>query len=63
MLAAGLEGIKKKIEPNTPVTENIDNLTKEKRQILGIKKLPSNLVESLESFKNSKFILKNHNLY
>jgi glutamine synthetase len=59
LLAAGLDGIKKKIEPNTPVTENIDNLTVEKRQTLGIKKLPQNLSEALESFKNSKFIFKN----
>ena len=59
LLAAGLDGIKKKIEPNTPVTENIDNLTKEKRQTLGIKNLPQNLSKALESFENSKFILKN----
>ncbi|NVM44560.1 MAG: glutamine synthetase [Candidatus Lokiarchaeota archaeon] len=59
LLAAGLDGIKKKIEPNTPVTENIDSLTTEERQTLGIKKLPQNLSEALESFGNSKFILKN----
>jgi len=59
LLAAGLDGIKKKIEPNTPVTENIDSLTAEKHQTLGIKKLPQNLSEALKSFENSKFILKN----
>jgi glutamine synthetase len=59
LLAAGLDGIKKKIEPNTPVTENIDSLTAEKHQTLGIKKLPQNLSEALTSFENSKFILKN----
>ncbi|MBY9014798.1 MAG: glutamine synthetase [Candidatus Lokiarchaeota archaeon] len=59
LLAAGLDGIKNKIEPNTPVTENIDNLSKEKRQTLGIKKLPQNLSKALEAFENSKFILKN----
>ena len=59
LLAAGLDGIKKKIEPNTPVTRNIDSLTAEERQTLGIKKLPQNLSEALESFGNSKFILKN----
>ena len=58
LLAAGLDGIKKKIEPNTPVIENIDNLSNEMRQNLGIKKLPQNLSEALESFENSKFILK-----
>jgi len=58
LLAAGLDGIKKKIEPNTPVTENIDTLTAEQRQTLGIKKLPQNLSEALKSFENSKFIHK-----
>jgi glutamine synthetase len=58
LLAAGLDGIKKKIEPNTPVIENIDNLTAEKRQTLGIKKLPQTLSEALKSFENSNFIEK-----
>jgi glutamine synthetase len=58
LLAAGLEGIKKKIEPNTPVKENIDNLTSEKRQSLGIKKLPQTLSEALISFESSNFIEK-----
>jgi len=58
LLAAGLDGIKNKIEPNTPVTENIDNLSNEKRQTLGIKKLPQNLSKALKAFENSKFILK-----
>jgi glutamine synthetase len=59
LLAAGLDGIKKKIEPNTPVIENIDNLTAEKRKTLGIKKLPQSLSEALKSFENSNFIEKN----
>jgi glutamine synthetase len=58
LLAAGLDGIKNKIEPNTPVTENIDNLSPEKRQTLGIKKLPKNLSQALKSFEKSKFIHK-----
>jgi len=59
LLAAGLDGIKNKIEPNTPVTENIDNLSKEEHQTLGIKKLPQDLSKALKSFENSKFIQKN----
>lgn len=58
LLAAGLDGIKKKIEPNTPVVENIDNLSVEKRQSLGIKKLPQTLTEALKSFESSNFIEK-----
>jgi glutamine synthetase len=59
LLAAGLDGIKKRIEPNTPVADNIDNLTSEKRLSLGIKKLPKTLSEALKSFENSKFVEKN----
>ncbi len=58
LLASGLDGIKNKIEPNIPLTENIDNLSKEKRQTLGIKRLPQSLQKSLEAFENSKFIKK-----
>ncbi len=58
LLASGLDGIKNKIEPNIPVTENIDNISKEKRQTLGIKRLPQSLQKSLEAFENSKFIKK-----
>ncbi|MFX0075043.1 MAG: glutamine synthetase family protein [Candidatus Hermodarchaeota archaeon] len=58
LLAAGLDGIKKKIEPNTPIKENLDNLTAENRQTLGIKKLPQSLSEALKSFESSNFIEK-----
>ena len=58
LLASGLDGIKNKIEPNTPTTEDIDSLTEEKRKTLGIKRLPPSLQKSLEAFENSKFIKK-----
>ncbi len=58
LLTAGLEGIKNKIEPNTPTTKNVDNLTNEEREKLGIKKLPGSLEESLSAFEGSEFIKK-----
>jgi len=58
LLASGLDGIKNKIEPNTPITEDIDSITEEKRKTLGIKKLPQSLQKALEAFENSKFIKK-----
>jgi glutamine synthetase len=58
LLAAGLEGIKNKIEPNTPTSKNVDNLTSEERERIGIKKLPTSLEESLNAFESSEFIKK-----
>jgi glutamine synthetase len=56
MLAAGLEGIQKKIEPNNPTNKNIDILSKEEREKLGINPLPRSLEDSLLAFKESGFI-------
>ena len=47
-LAAGLDGIKNKIEPPPPVDQNIYDLTEEGREALGIEMLPKNLGEALE---------------
>ncbi len=58
LLAAGLDGIKKKIEPNTPTLKNVDLLTKEERQNLGIERLPKDLKESLDAFEQSSWIKK-----
>ena len=58
LLASGLDGVKNKIEPNTPTTEDIDSLTEEERKNLSINKLPPSLQKSLEAFENSKFIKK-----
>jgi glutamine synthetase len=56
MLAAGLEGIQKKIEPTNPTNKNLDILSEEERKKLGINSLPRNLEESLLAFKESSFI-------
>ncbi len=58
LLAAGLDGIKNKIEPNQPTTKNIDLLTNDQRKELAIDKLPVSLEDSLKAFEKSNFIKK-----
>ncbi len=57
LLAAGLEGIKKKIEPTCePTTANVDKLTDKQRKDMGIKPLPGTLGEALDAFETSTFM-------
>lgn len=58
LLAAGLEGIRRKIEPNQPTSKNVDTMTSEERKELNIDKLPGSLEESLKAFEKSNFIKK-----
>ncbi|MEM4653046.1 MAG: type I glutamate--ammonia ligase [Candidatus Nezhaarchaeales archaeon] len=58
ILAAGLDGIKKKIDPGDPVDENIYQLTPERRRALGIKELPGNLKEAVEELQSDRDFLK-----
>ncbi|MFX1388300.1 MAG: glutamine synthetase family protein [Promethearchaeota archaeon] len=58
LLAAGLDGVKNKIEPNQPTLKNVDLLTDDERMDLEIKKLPSSLEESLRAFEKDSFIKK-----
>ena len=58
LLAAGMEGIKHKIEPNIPTSMNSDLLTKEEREKLGIKELPRTLSAALKAFEEDKLVLK-----
>jgi len=58
MLAAGLDGIKKKIDPGDPVDENIYKLTAQRRRQLGIKELPGSLAEAVECLKSDSGFLE-----
>ncbi len=51
MLAAGLDGIKNKIEPPEPVTGNVYNMSERERKRLKIKSLPSDLGSALEALE------------
>jgi glutamine synthetase len=56
MLAAGLDGIKNKIELPAPVEENVYEMTEAQRAERGIKTLPGSLWEAVELARNSKLV-------
>ncbi len=56
MLAAGLDGIKNKIEPPEPVEQNIFKMSNEERRERGIKSLPESLGEALHHFSRSELM-------
>ncbi len=56
MLAAGLMGIKNKIEPPEPVEKDIYHLSPSEREKLGIESLPGSLGEALEYFRKSELM-------
>ncbi|MED4205460.1 type I glutamate--ammonia ligase [Neobacillus mesonae] len=58
LLAAGLDGIKKKLTPPAPVDLNIYEMTKEQRLENGIIDLPANLTNALENLKGDEVITK-----
>ncbi|MDI6655611.1 MAG: glutamine synthetase, partial [Candidatus Hydrothermarchaeota archaeon] len=53
---AGLEGIKKKIDPGEPTEINLYKTTMEEREKLGIKSLPETLGEALSEFEKSELM-------
>ena len=57
-VAAGLDGIKEKIDPGDPVNEDIYKLSDSARRALGIKMLPRALQDSIDALKNDKDFLK-----
>jgi len=56
ILMAGLDGVKKKIDPGDPVDEDVYKLTPERRRALGIGELPTTLKEALEEMKSDEVI-------
>ena len=58
IVAAGLDGMKKKMDPGDPVNENIYKMSDPKRKGLGIKSLPHSLRESLQELKSDSDYLK-----
>ena len=62
-LAAGLDGIKNKLQPPAPVNANIFHMEKEELKRLHIETLPANLHEAVKELKKDEFIcsvLGNH---
>lgn len=58
VLLAGLDGIKRKIDPGDPIDENIYLMPEDKRRALGIKSLPRNLWEATEELESDNSYLK-----
>ena len=58
ILAAGLDGIRKKSDIGDPVDEDIYKLTPERRRSLGIKELPGSLKEALDCLASDQDFLK-----
>jgi len=56
ILAAGLDGVRRKIEPPEPVEENIYEMSEEERAKRGIAVLPGNLGEALTEFSKDKHL-------
>ncbi|MEM0029461.1 MAG: type I glutamate--ammonia ligase [Candidatus Nitrosocaldus sp.] len=58
ILAAGLDGIRKKRDAGEPVDENIYLMSAEKRRALGIKQVPPTLIDAVNSLKSDNLYLK-----
>jgi len=57
VILAGLDGIKKKIDPGPPVDMNLYNLSEEEKRRLKIKSLPRDLREALEELESDNEFL------
>jgi glutamine synthetase len=58
MLAAGLEGIEKGLEPPPPVEENVYEMTEEEMRKRGIGTLPASLLEAIMLAEKSEVVRK-----
>jgi len=56
ILAAGLDGIRRGIDPGEPVDMNVYELSESKRKQLGIRTLPANLRDALEALEGDGII-------
>ena len=55
-LAAGLDGIKRKLAPPESVSRNIFEMSDEEREILGIENIPENLYDAISYMNKDKFV-------
>ncbi|MHA1737212.1 MAG: glutamine synthetase family protein, partial [Candidatus Heimdallarchaeota archaeon] len=56
LIAAGLDGLRNKINPIGGTSFNVDKLSDEEREELGITKTPSNLEEALDALLADKYL-------
>ncbi len=55
---AGMDGIRRKIEPGDPVEKNVYRLTEAERKSLGIGTLPASLKEALEEWESDDICIR-----
>lgn len=55
---AGLEGIRRKIDPGDPIDVNIYHLNEVERKQLGVKVLPTSLKEAIEEWKTDEICIR-----
>lgn len=58
IIMAGLDGVKKKIDPGGPVDENVYLMNPERRRALGVRELPRSLHEALDELESDNEWLK-----
>ena len=58
VLAAGLDGVRKKREIGDPIDEDIYKMTPQRRKEMGIKQLPASLKEAIDSLESDHAYLK-----
>lgn len=58
IVLAGLDGVRRKIDPGDPVDENVYKMDPKKRKALGIKELPRSLDEALDELESDNEWLK-----
>lgn len=56
-MAAGIDGISKKIDPGDSMNENIYSLSESRKKARGIRPLPSNLERALSELKSDSAYL------
>lgn len=58
VVAAGLDGIKNKIDPGKPVDDNLNNLNSRKMKELKIKPLPVSIIDAISALESDNKFLK-----
>ncbi len=56
VLAAGLEGIRKQMDPGPPVNKDIYRMSQRERSRLRVESLPTDLSEAVRAFQKDKFL-------